>query len=137
MVNVRTNRLSNDPRRAVARRGVPSIVDVSACTKLNTDCFHFWGINVRKRSLDREQPPRSLGHGPVMARGAETDGMNAFNGGSQNSSSRAFRSELNDDTVGTAALQTGHMTSEVLASLPDEHRSRETVKKEIELVVSL
>ena len=140
MVNVCTRRLSNVSRRAVAARGVPNNVETTSCTRLNTDSLDNSRIDVRKRSrwtLDGSQPPHPLGHGPLNGGFRKTAGMGPSNDVSHASSSLAFRSEVTDDTVGTSAKQNRHMTSEVLALLPDEDHSGETIKTEMELVVLL
>lgn len=72
-----------------------------------------------------------------MAEEVETDRMSSGNGISHNSSFRAFRSKITDKTVRTTAKETRNVTSEDLASLPDEHHSVENIKTEMELVVLL
>ena len=112
------------------------------CIRDSNDCLDDFKIkiNVRKRSrwtLDETHPPHSLGNGPLMAGGLETDGMSPRNGISPNSTSHALRSEVTDDTVRTTDKQTSNMAPEGLASLPDGHHSGEFIKTEMELVVSL
>ena len=51
------------------------------------------------------------------------------------SSPRAFRSKVSDDTVGTVANQTIHMTSDLLTPVRDQHQSWGAMKTDIALLV--
>ena len=115
MVNVRTKRLLTISRRAVHGRGVLHNVETSASTMLNTDLMDKSRIHVRKRSRCTRQPPHPFGHVPLKRGLVEPAGMVPSIDVSPDLSSRAFRSEVTDDTCGTAAKQTRHKVPEVLA----------------------
>ena len=137
MVNVRTRRFSNVSRRAVPGRRVPNNVEKSASTILNTDLLDDSSIHVRKRSRcarHGKQPPRPLGHGPLKGGIVENTRMGSSNHGSHGLSSRAFRSEVTDDTAVTADKQTGHITSEGLLPLQDKPHPEKAIKTEMELL---
>ena len=140
MVNVCTRRSGKDSRTTGPALRVPNNVDMTPCTRPNAKILDDSGINVRKRprlAHSAMRTPHSFGHSPVRDGVVETAGMGPGNGVTHTSSSVGFRRAFNDDTVGTAAKDTRHMTSERLTPLPDEHRFREQIKTEIELVVFL
>ena len=113
-------------------------VVISASARVNTVLLDNSMIHVRKRSrftLDGNQRPYSLCHGPLKRGGVEPSGMGSRNDASHDVSSRTVSSEHTDDTVGTTANQTRHITSEVLPLFLGEHHSREAIKMEMELVV--
>ena len=137
MVNVRTCRFSNVSRRAAPGRGVPNDVEKSASTILNTDLLDDSSIHVRKRSRCARHgtpPPRPLGHGPLKGGIVENTTMGSSNHGSHGLSSRAFRSEVTDDTAVTADKRTGHITSERLLPLQDKPHPEKAIKTETELL---
>ena len=137
MVNVRTNRLLTISRRELHGRGVQHNVETSASTMLNTDLMDKPRIHVRKRSRCPKQPPHTFGHVPLKRGLVEHAGMVPSIDVFPAVSSRAFRSEVTDDTVGTAAKRTRHEVPEVLAPNRDEHHTEGAIKTEMELVVSL
>ena len=96
-------------------RGVLHNVEISASTMLNTDLMDKSRIHVRKRSRCTRQPPHPFGHVPLKRGLVEPAGMVPSIDVSPDLSSRAFRSEVTDDTCGTAAKQTRHKVPEVLA----------------------
>ena len=141
MVNVSTGRYSNISRRAVQGRGAPKIVETSLSTTLNTELLDHSRIHIRKRSrctLDGRHPRHSLGHGLVKGGVVENTGIRPRNDVPLTVWSGAIRTEVTDDTVGTAAKQTGNITSKVLLPVQDKHHfAGEVIKTEMELLVLL
>ena len=138
MINVRTTRLLTHSRRVVPGRGVLNNVEISASATVNAVLLDDSMIHVRKRSrftLDGNQRPYSLCHGPLKRGGVEPAGMSSRNDASHDLSSRTVSGEHTVDTVGTTANQPRHITSEVLPHFLGEHHSREAIKMEMELVV--
>ena len=104
---------------------------------LNTDLIDKSRIHVRNRSRCTKQPPHTFGHVPLKLGLVEPAGMVPSIDVSPDLSSCAFRSEVTNDTFGTAAKQTRHKVPEVLTPNRDEHNTKRAIKTEMELVVLL
>ena len=137
MINVRTTRLLTHSRRVVPGRGVLNNVKTSASAMI-TDLLDDSRIHDRKRSRcthNKKQRTYSLSRGPLKGGIVETGGMGLSNEVVHALSSRAFCRDATDDTVGTAARQTRHISSEVLAPFGDEQLSGGAITTELELLV--
>ena len=136
MVNVRTRRSLTISGRAVPGRGVQNSVETSTSTMLDSDLLDDSNTHDRKRRCPK-QPHQSLGHG-ILNRGlVEHAGIGSSIEVSPSLSSCAFRSEVTENTVGTAAKQTRTKVPEVLPYYRDEHHTEVAIKTDMELVVVL
>ena len=136
VVDVRARSSLPFPGRTVPARGVKNIVNKSASTMLDSDLLDDSNIHDRKRRCTK-QPHHSLGHGPLKGELDEHAGIGSSIEVSPSFSSRAFRSEVTDKTVGTAAKQTRTKVPEVLPPYRDEHHTEVAIKTDMELVVVL
>ena len=136
MVNVRARRCLTISGRTVPGRGVGNRVNTSAGTMLVSDLLDDSNIHDRKRRCTK-QPHPSLDHGPLKGGLVEHAGIGSSIEVSPSLSSRAFRSEVTENTVGTAAKQTRTKVPEVLPSYRDEHHTEVAIKTDMELVVGL
>ena len=115
MVNVRTRRLLTLSPRPVPGRGVLNNLKTSASAMI-IDFLDGSRIYDRQRSRcthDGKQRTYSLSRGPLKEGVVETGGMGLSNEVVHALSSRAFCRDATDDTVGTAAKQTRHISSQV------------------------
>ena len=101
---------------------------------LDSDLLDDSNIHDRKRRCTK-QPHHSLGHGPLKGGLDEHAGIGSRIEVSPSLSSRAFRSDVTENTVETAAKQTRNKVPEVPRPYRDGHHTEVTIKTEMELVV--
>ncbi|CAM9281024.1 unnamed protein product [Laminaria digitata] len=149
MVNVRTRRPLQDRPSATPARGVTpnvatvasnqenqNVLDGSAIIHANSSSDVF---DCRKRSsldLDKTQPPHFLGDGAFEEKEVfRTVGIDDCKEFPRTSSSGALQSHLNNDTVETAAKQTGLSIPWSVLPVTEHRKSGQVIKTEIELAV--
>ena len=138
MVDVGTWPFLLKTRRPPPARGVPNDNETSASTALDTDNLDGLGGIIRKRSswpLDGQQRPLFFCRKPPNCEIVHAAEMGPSKGDIHASSSRAFRRNFDDDTVGMASQQTRRNTPDALVPLMEEHQPGEPIKTEMELVV--
>ena len=103
---------------------------------LDFDLLDDSNTHDRKRRCTK-QPHHSLGHGPLKGELDEHAGIGSSIEVSPSLSMRAFRSEVTENTVVTAAKQIRTKVPEVLPPYRDEHHTEVAIKTDMELVVVL